>query len=281
MKRFMVRCDIEGVSGVVSFDQAEPGKPEYAFGREMFMADLLALVEGLKAGGADEVVIYDEHYYGRNVDLARLPDCARAICGKPAYRPDWAGGLDESFDGLILLGFHSKAHTPGGLLAHTYELDIRDLLLNGVSVGEIGMEAAIAGDFRVPTLMVTADSAGAAEAQALLPGVVAVVVKEAITQSAAVCYPLSVTTAKIRSAAAGIVKNPRRVGPYNVGDEVTLEIQLNVGAYLDAVREAFSNEMTGDDTLVVRGRSATEVWAHYWERKLRCQARAAQETGNG
>jgi len=103
-KKYVVRCDIEGVSEVVSFEQAEPGKPEYAFGQRMFMADLLALLEGLKAGGADEVVIYDEHYYGRCIDLSVLPDYA------------------------------------------------------------------IAGDFGVPVVMVTADSAGTAEAEALLPG---------------------------------------------------------------------------------------------------------------
>ncbi|MCK5801201.1 MAG: M55 family metallopeptidase [Lentisphaeria bacterium] len=159
-KRIMVRCDIEGVSGVVSYEQAEPGRPEYAVGHRLFMADLLALIEGLSEGGTEEIVIYDEHYYGRNVDLTAIPEHVSVICGKPPYREDWAGGLDESFDGVVLLGFHSKFGTPDGLLHHSYELDIRDLRLNGVSVGEIGMEAAIAGDVGVPVLLVTGDSAG-------------------------------------------------------------------------------------------------------------------------
>ena len=66
------------------------------------------------------------------------------------------------------------------MLPHTYELDIKDLRLGGVSVGEIGMEAAVAGDMGVPVLLVAGDSAGMAEAQSLLPGVEVVVVKEAI-----------------------------------------------------------------------------------------------------
>ena len=53
MKKFMIRCDVEGVSGVVSYDQAEPGKPEYETGRKWFMSDLTALVKGLVDGGAD------------------------------------------------------------------------------------------------------------------------------------------------------------------------------------------------------------------------------------
>jgi len=271
-KKYMVRCDIEGVSGVVSYDQAEPGKPEFAFGQRMFMADQLALLEGLEAGGADEVVIYDEHYYGRNIDVDALPEFATAICGKPPYRADWAGGLDASFAGVILLGFHSKFGTPNGLLHHSYELDIRDLRINDVSVGEIGMEAAIAGDYGVPVVMVTADSAGVAEAEALLPGTVGVPVKDSLCEWGGRCYPLSVTTERIRSVARRVVANPPLVAPYRTGD-VTLEVELNDGAYLDAVRVHLADKLRGDRTLVITEPSATAAWAAYWAGKLFCQAR--------
>ena len=271
-KRYMVRCDIEGVSGVVSYEQAEPGKREYAFGHEMFMSDLIALLQGLNAGGADEVVIYDEHYYGRNIDMGELVCNVSAICGKPPYRPDWAGGLDASFAGVVLLGFHSKFGTPGGLLHHTYELDIRDLRINGVSVGEIGMEAAIAGDYGVPVVLVTGDSAGVAEAQALLPGTVGVVVKESLGESGGQCYPLCVTSEHIRSAAELVVKTPPQVDPYCTRG-VTLEVELNDGAYLDAVRAHLSSEMTNDRTLVIKTETATAAWATYWHKKLLCQSK--------
>ncbi len=144
--KFMIRCDIEGVTGVVSYEQAEPCKSEYVFGQKMFMSDLIACIKGLLSGEADEIVVYDEHYYGRNIDLSAIPENVKTICGKPPYHPDWAGGLDETFTGVILLGFHSKFGTPGGLLPHSYELDIKDITINGLSVGEIGIEAAIAGD---------------------------------------------------------------------------------------------------------------------------------------
>jgi len=272
-KKYMVRCDIEGVTGVVSFEQAEPGKPEYEFGQRMFMCDLMALLTGLSAGRADEVVIYDEHYYGRNIDLEELLVNASAICGKQPYRADWPGGLDESFAGVILLGFHSKFGTPGGLLHHTYELDTRDLRLNGVSIGEIGMEAAVAGDYGVPVIMVTADSAGVAEAEALLPGTVGVVVKESLGETSGQCYPVAVTSERIQSAAQRVAESPPPVQPYKVGDTATLEIELNDGPYLDAVRDTLSAEMTDERTLVVTGQTATAAWAAYWEEKLVCQAK--------
>jgi D-amino peptidase len=75
--------------------------------------------------------------------------------------------LDASFTGLILLGFHSKRNT-GELLHHSYEPDIKDLILNGISVGEIGIETAIAGDWNVPLVMIT-PTQRSKRAEALVP----------------------------------------------------------------------------------------------------------------
>jgi len=270
-KKYMIRCDIEGVTGVVSYKQAEPGQSEYAFGQRMFMSDLRACYEGLLDGGADEVVIYDEHYYGRNIDLDVLPARVSAICGKPPYRADWPGGLDESYDGMILLGFHSKFGTPHGLLHHSYELDIRNLLLNGVSVGEIGMEAAIAGDCQVPVLMVAGDSAGTAEAEKLLGPIGTVVVKETLGETGGWCYPAGQTAQWIRAAAQGIVRHPPQTRPYRVSGPVTLEIEFNDGAYLNALRQEYRSLMINDRTLMIHAATATAAWADYWQKKLHVQ----------
>lgn len=277
MKQYMIRCDVEGVSGVVSYAQAEPGQPEHEFGQRMFMTDLGAAVEGLLKGGADQITIYDEHYYGRNVDLSALPTGVSVICGKPPYRLEWAGGLDSSFDGVVLLGFHSKFGTPGGLLAHSYEPDIRDLRLNGISVGEIGIEAAVAGDWGVPVVLVTGDSAAIAEAESLLPGVRGVVVKESLGTSGGRCFPTAMTGSAIREAARQVVTSPPPVEVYRLNGEVVLEIELNDGPYLDVVRKELSAEVRAGHVLTLAGSSATEVWADYWQKKLHCQEIAASE----
>lgn len=271
-KRFMIRCDIEGVTGVTSYEEAEPGKPDYAYGRAMFLADLQACLQGLRDGGADELVIYDEHYYGRNIRMDEVPADTRVIRGKPAYRADWPGGLDASFAGVVLLGFHSKAGTKGGLLPHSYELDIRDLRLNGISVGEIGMEAAVAGDCGVPVLLVVADSAGAAEARALLPGVSTVAVKESLGATGAACVSTEVTSRQIAEAARETALTPPPVKPYRAGSYVWLEVVLNDGPYLTALRPLAGSRLRGERTVVFGGRSATAVWSAYWQLKLQVQA---------
>jgi D-amino peptidase len=268
----MIRCDIEGVTGVTSYDEAEPGKSGYAYGRAMFLADLHACLRGLRAGGATEIVIYDEHYYGRNIHMDEVGPDTTVICGKPPYRPDWPGGLNDTFAGVVLLGFHSKAGTPGGLLPHSYELDIRDLRLNGISVGEIGMEAAIAGACDVPVQLVVADSAGAREAQSLLPGVQTVTVKESLAEAGAMCFSAETTGKAIAEAAQSIAQTPPPALPYKTGPYVWLEVVLNDGPYLDALRPLAKERLRGDRTVVFGGRSATAVWSAYWQLKLKVQA---------
>ncbi len=263
----MIRCDIEGVTGVVNYEQSEPGKTEFAFGQRMFMSDLLAMIGGLNVGGADQIVVYDEHYYGRNIDIDALPENVTAICGKPPYRTDWAGGIDSSFAGLLLLGFHSKRGT-NELLHHSYEPDIKDLILNGVSVGEIGIETAIAGDWGVPLVMISADSAGVKEAEALVPGVSGVNVKESLWTSGGVCFSAKLTARLIREAAGKVVTNPPRVKPWKVVNP-ELKVVLNPGPYLNKFRELFGS----GDNIVIKGKTVTACWAEYWRMKLETQGK--------
>jgi D-amino peptidase len=270
-RKFMIRCDMEGVSGVVSYEQAEPGGAEYAFGLRMFKADLCACIDGLLAGGAGEVVVYDEHYSGRNIDPAWLPEGVSFIAGKPPYRADWAGGLDASFAGLVLLGFHSKYGTPGGLLHHSYELDIRDLRLNGVSVGEIGMETAIAGDFGVPLVLMTGDSAGCREAEALASWVKTVAVKESLGETGGLCRAAGLTARWIRDAARAVAAEVPDARPWRCDSPVTLDVSLNPGRYAEAVRRLYADDMGEGGDLVLRGETVTAVWSEYWRRKLDCQ----------
>ena len=262
----MIRCDMEGISGVVSYEQAETGKPEYAFGQKMLMSDLTALIDGLNEGGADEIVVYDEHCCGRNIAIDQLAENVTAICGKPPYKKDWAGGLDDSFAGLILLGYHSKRNT-GELLHHSYEPDIKNLILNGVPVGEIGIETAIAGDWGVPLLMITADSAGVAEATALVSKVAGVSVKESLSANGGACPAAKLTARKIKETAAGIVKHPPAVKPWKITGGIKLEVVFNPGPYLDIFQKLFGCS----GSVKICGKTVTECWAKYWQMKLQTQ----------
>lgn len=273
-KKFHIRCDMEGISGVVNLAQVTPGNSEYPEAREHFMAELIALIEGLREGGAEEVSVYDEHWFGRNLDLSRLPEGVSAFCGKPPYRGDWAGGLDGSHAGMILHGLHSKAGS-GHLLCHTYEPDFADISLNGRSVGEIGLETAIAGEWGVPLVLVIADSAGVDEARQLLPGIAAVATKISQSGDGAECFSLHDNIATIRQAAARIASAAGESQLFQIPPPITLALKFHRGPYLEALRAQEFARFQEADTLLLQGNSITALWAEYWQIKLGIQRELA------
>ena len=256
--KIMIRSDIEGVTGVTTYAEAEKSE----FGRQMLMNDLMACIDGLIAGGADELVVYDEHTDGRNVDMATLPANVSVIRGKPHYTPDW-GGIDDSFNAMVMVGFHAKSGVAGALLPHSYSRKNLDIRLNGISVGEIGMEAAVAGDFGVPLWLVTGDSAGMKEAEEQVAGVQTVTVKEAMGEAQALCYAPVKTAARIKAAAQNIVKNPPPVKPFKIAGPVTMEIDLAVSDYTEKLKSLRAGLFKSGQTIVLNGKSVTDVWSQY------------------
>src|SRR5512134_90939 len=109
--------DLEGISGVYKFTQTrETDTPLARQAREFFMGDVAAVVSGLCAGGATEVVVLDGHG-----NQAVLPDLmapgAKYITGLP--RPGHFPGLDASCLAVVFLGFHAMMGTTNGVLHHT------------------------------------------------------------------------------------------------------------------------------------------------------------------
>ncbi len=201
MKAF-VKVDMEGVTGVVGPEQVYPGGPEYAFGRRMMMHDLCAVLDGILSVEGTEAVVYDMHAQGRNVGFERLPPGVSVLSGRPTFEDDFCFGLDESFDALFLVGTHARLGRPDAVLAHTYEDGVAGLKINEMSVGEIGCEAALAGEFGVPLVFVSSDAAGVEETQELIgEDIETVAVKRAVHATAAMCIPPAQTGEMLRAAA--------------------------------------------------------------------------------
>jgi len=216
--KIYILTDMEGITGVVSPDkQAKPGSSGYEEAREFLMSDLNAAVEGALEGGASEILIYDMHYYGLNVLLDKLHPQAKIIMGNPHIVPSEMG-LNDSFKGMIMIGFHAMAETKGALLPHTYSYDMKALYLNGVLVGEIGMEAAIAGIYGVPLIMISGDSKAMEEGEKIIGDFEKATVKYAISDEGAVCLSSSVTRGIIREKAISALKRIDEFKPYKPKD---------------------------------------------------------------
>lgn len=264
--RFMIRCDLEGVSGVVDPVQVTPGAAEYAYGVAMLHHDLQAVVSGLLATGEHDIWVYDMHCAGRNLDLSTLPTQVRVVCGKPHYRPGDIGGLTAEFDGQILLGLHSRAGT-GELLAHNYEHAVTELRLNGLSVGEIGLEAAMAAELGVPTMLVTGDDAGCREARELLGAIPTVAVKESRGLRAGVCYSTAQTADWLYTGAREAVALLPTLPPMALTRPVTLEIMLAAGSFADHVHAKLASAVQPDGCIRLVAETVAAAWEQYLHAK--------------
>lgn len=264
--QFMIRCDLEGVSGVVDPLQVTPGATEYAYGVAMLQHDLQAVVMGLLTTGNHDIWVYDMHGSGRNIDISSLPEHVRVVCGKPNYRCGVLGGLTKGFAGQILLGFHSRAGS-GELLAHTYEHEVLEIRLNGTPVGEIALEAALAGELAVPTILVTGDSAGCWEAREQLGDITTVTVKESCGPRAGVCYSTAVTAELLHDGVREAVNRLRTITPYTVTTPVTLEITLAAGAFADHIRTVLASAVQSDGVIRLTADSVAAAWEQYLNAK--------------
>jgi D-amino peptidase len=215
-----VFADMEGISGITHSGQTLPGGGEYREGCRLMAEDINACVAGCFDAEATEVVVRDGHGSGKNLDPAEVDPRAQLVQGATP------GVRFEAFEGseaLILLGYHAKALTPGAVLMHSYSsLTIQGMWLNGRAVGEIGVDAAIAAEHRVPVVMVSGCDKAIAEALEWIPGVVTVQTKRSTGVQSAECVALETARRLIRDKTREAVRRRREIPPIAVRYPATL-----------------------------------------------------------
>ncbi len=175
--KIYISADMEGLTAAVTNQQLGPAGFEYQRFREIMTAEVNVAIEAARAAGATEIVVSDSHGNGQNLLVDRLPQDILLIRSWP--RPlGMMEGLDDSFDGVIFIAYHSSTTNPSGVRAHTFSSgNYAAVRLNGMPVPEAGFNAAIAGHFGVPVLAISGDDAIVAEAREILGDVEGAVVK--------------------------------------------------------------------------------------------------------
>ncbi len=179
MKVYIV-TDLEGVAGISQWDPRHgDDTPFNALKREQFSRllteEVNAAARGFFAGGATEVIVNDGHGAGTTMDPELFDPRIQVFHG--LERPSYCTGLDESCAALASVGTHAKARTTHGCLHHTMGKNVRDYSFNGISVGETGLQAFLAGYYGVPYTFCAGDEWAVREMQELVPGCVGAAVK--------------------------------------------------------------------------------------------------------
>lgn len=161
--KIYVSVDMEGVVGAVTPDQLGPNGFEYQRFREFMTKETLAVVNGAKEMGATEFLVSDSHGNGENLLIEQFPKDVRIV--RSWVRPlGMMAGIDSTFDAVIFIGYHASTSNPRGVLAHTFSsAHFTRVMLNGKEISEGAFNAAIAGHFGVPVVMISGDDAAVAE----------------------------------------------------------------------------------------------------------------------
>jgi D-amino peptidase len=172
-----ISADMEGVVGAVTGEQLGPDGFEYQRFREFMTEEVLAAIEAAREAGATEILVSDSHGNGQNLLIDRFPADVQVVRSWP--RPlMMMQGIDSTFDAAILIGYHAGTTNPEGVRAHTMSsARLTDIRLNGQSIPEAGMSAAIAGHFGVPVVMISGDDAAVEEAQHVIGDIEGAIVK--------------------------------------------------------------------------------------------------------
>ncbi|HEV2667547.1 MAG TPA: M55 family metallopeptidase [Blastocatellia bacterium] len=257
--KIYISADMEGVVGVVTQEQLGPSGFEYQRAREFMTEEVKAAIEAAFEAGATEIVVSDSHGNGQNLLIEKLPRNITLVRAFP--RPlVMMQGIDETFDGVIFLGYHTSTTNPQGVRAHTMSsANLADVRLNGVSMPEAGLNAAIAGHFNAPVIMISGDDAIVKEATALLGDIEGAVVKWAYGFHSARTLMPEAAYGLIRQKVKQAIGRIKDFKPYKLKAPVQLDVRFKnyrpseVLSYLSIVERTDSHSVrfTGKDMIEV------------------------------
>jgi D-amino peptidase len=186
--KIFISVDMEGIGGIGSPAMTNATGKDYQLGRRLMTDEVNAVVAAIFQRGPATIVVNDSHGDMQNLLHTDLDPRVQYIQG--AVKPvGMVAGLDSTFDGVIFLGYHSRAGTTNGFLAHTGTGSVKGLWLNDMEAGEGELNAAFAGALGVPVLLAAGDSA-ATEQLAKSTGAEVVTTKYAVTpMSARLLHP--------------------------------------------------------------------------------------------
>ena len=224
--------DMEGVAGIVDWDQCRPGSQSYSLGCQLLQAEVNAAIDGAIAGGATEIVLNDSHSSMANLDPRLIAGNAQYISGrhKPMYMMQ---GLDASYDAVFFISYHGSMSS-SAVLSHTYNpRAIADVTLNGTVVGESGINALVAQAYGVPIVLITGDQTTADEAAPFCPGIEAVVVKQSWTRFASTGLHPVQARELIRVGARTALERLSSFTPPQIPMPATLEVRFHTGDFAE------------------------------------------------
>ena len=253
--------DLEGVDGIFDFElQCNPyHSPRYEEARKLLTDEVNAAVDGLLAGGATEVVVYDGHAGGRNLSTRDIHPKALLLAGEP-LSPTLQ--LDSSYAAVVFIGLHAMAGADKAILPHSYSWDVQNIWVNGKLAGEIGGRTLLAGYFGIPAIMLSGDAAACKEFRDLAPQADCAEVKSGASPTAGYMLPHAAACALIRERARHAIEHLADFKPYTIPGPVEVKVEFTTRG-TRKFTPGPAVEQVDERTWAFRGKDIMEAWLRY------------------
>ena len=260
-KVFMI-TDMEGVSGIYDSDlQVQPYQsPRWEESHKLLTGEVNAAVEGLLAGGATDVVVWDGHDSSRSLSVLDVHPKARLLTGGSISR---TLELDSSYCAIIFIGQHAMAGADKGILSHSYDSrNIQNIWVNNKPTGEIGGRVLLAGAMNLPAIMLSGDTAACQEIHDLVPQAECAEVKSGVSRNAGYMLSHPAACALIREKAQRAIERLAEFKPYKIAGpvEVKVEFTTAAGRVYDR-REGV--ERVNERTWAFHGKDIMDAWLKF------------------
>jgi D-amino peptidase len=262
MKSVFIVTDLEGTAGVVSFaDQSASDGRYYDAAKKLATAELNAAIDGLQDTGVEEVLVWDGHGAG-GITFEDLHPAAKLLHGRPM--PPWSRlqHVIERYEAVAMIGQHALAGTATGNQNHTQNSRTVDYYkLNGRPIGETAQIALYFGALGLPLFFLSGDADACREAEALVPGMVTVAVKEGVGRGAAISLSADEARRRIRVGMRQAVEQQRAepIPPLVWPGPYVLEKRFFHTDVADAAAAQPGFERVDSQTVRLRGDDVREI----------------------
>lgn len=229
--KVLISIDMEGIWGVVHGDQVSSDGHDYDAARKWMAEDANAAIAGLREAGAGEIVVNDSHGSQRNILPSDLDPDAALISGSP--KPlSMMEGVDADCEAVLFIGYHARAGTASAVLDHTISSSaVWAIKINGREMPELGINAAVAGAYNVPVIMISGDEETCAQARAILgDGPVTVAVKSGLGRTAARMLPRAEALKRLREGAKEAYLKRPRPAPFKLNAPYTFDLEFHTSS---------------------------------------------------